>query len=123
MQKMIWIALLAVSAPVAAQSSAAPQPAEQQPVPSHGTVIFSRSDDQPASPTEHDVEAAASLIALSDSQRDAVTFTKYALDVHLTPAGSALAVHARMTVRNDSDVPLPYLPLRSRRHCNGRALR
>jgi hypothetical protein len=115
MKKVIWIALLAVSAPVVAQSSATPQtappPAEQQSAPSHGTVIFSRSDDQPASPTEHDVVAAASLIALSDSQRDAVTFTKYALDVHLTPADAALDVHARMTLRNDSDTPLPYLPL------------
>lgn len=114
MQKIIWIALFAISAPVVAQSPAAPQPAVQQPAqspPTHGTVIFSRSGDQPVSPTEHDVLAAASLIALNDSQRDAVTFTKYALDVQLTPADSTLAVQARMTLRNDGEVPLPYLPL------------
>jgi hypothetical protein len=99
---------------VRAQSSATPQSA---PPPTHGTVIFSRSADQaadpdkPASVTAHDVVAAAALIALNDSQRDAITFTRYALDVQLTPADSTLAVQARMTVRNDGATPLPYLPL------------
>jgi hypothetical protein len=108
------ILLLTICAvPAVARAQSAPQ----QPVPSHGTVIFSRSDDpsadsaQPASVTAHDVVAAAALIALNDSQRDAVTFMRYALDVQLSPAESTLAVHARMTLRNDSDTPLPYLPL------------
>ena len=113
-----WFFLLTLCAvPVAgyAQSSPGPQSATQPP--SHGTVVFSRSDDhpadsaQPATVTAHDVVAAAALIALNDSQRDAVTFTRYELDVHLSPPDSTLAVHAHMTVRNDSDTPLPYLPL------------
>jgi len=101
----------AAGAPVVAQD------APQNPVTpaSHGTVIFSRSDDQaPATtpmPTGHDVVAAAATMALTDEQRDAVTITRYALDVHLTPADQAIAVHARMMLRNDSTTPLQYLPL------------
>jgi hypothetical protein len=112
MKRAVWIALFAVTMSACAQDAAAP--------PSHGTVIFSRSNDsadttaspdQAASPAPHDVVAAAVPVALSDSQRDAVTFTRYALDVHLVPADSTIAVHARMTLRNDSETPLPYLPL------------
>jgi len=103
-------------APVVAQDAATPSapsaPAQSQ---SHGTVIFSRSDEQTATtvptPTAHDVVAAAAVMALTDTQRDAVTFTRYALDVHLAPAEQSIAVHAQLTLRNDSTTPLPYLPL------------
>ncbi|HXB62194.1 MAG TPA: M1 family aminopeptidase [Acidobacteriaceae bacterium] len=110
MKKAVWITLFAVSMAACAQDAAAPPS-------THGTVIFSRGNDssvapdQNATPTAHDVVAAIALTALEDSQRDAVTFTRYALDVHLAPADSTLAVHARMTVRNDGTAPLPYLPL------------
>ncbi len=86
MKKTVCMALFAVSISACAQNAAAP--VSQQP-PTHGKVIFSRSDDasatqdQSADPTAHDVVAAIALSALTDSQRDAVTVTHYALDVHL----------------------------------------
>jgi len=111
---VVGVAAVQVIAQDAQQPPASVQPEQPQ---THGTVIFSRSDDQTATPapvpmpTSHDVLAAAAMIALSDVQRDAVTFTRYSLDVQMTPADSAIAVHARMTLRNDSALPLPYLPL------------
>ena len=48
---------------------------------------------------------------LSDGERAALTFTAYDLDVRLTPATSHIAGRARVTVRNDSAVPLSRLAL------------
>ncbi len=83
------------------------------PPPPHGTVIFQRNDTQTTTPTPtgHEVLNAVALTALTDAQRDAVTFTRYALDMQMTPAEATIAVHARMTLRNDSAEPLPYLAL------------
>ena len=47
----------------------------------------------------------------TDVERDAVTFTAYNLDIHLMPKEQSLAVHARVTVRNDGQQPLAVIPL------------
>jgi hypothetical protein len=46
-----------------------------------------------------------------DAERDALTFTAYDLDVHLTPASAGISVRAGLTVRNDAAVPLHQLVL------------
>ncbi len=53
----------------------------------------------------------AKVPELTDSERDAITFTSYALDVHVTPADAMLAVRAKVTLRNESDAPLAHLAL------------
>ena len=49
--------------------------------------------------------------ALSDQEREAVTFTRYDFDVHLRPVESRLSVVARLQLRNDGAVPLRRLAL------------
>ena len=48
-------------------------------------------------------------VAVTDAERSSLTFTAYDLDVHLIPAKTSLAVHARFTVRNSGGVPLKRL--------------
>src|ERR1700722_5374625 len=72
------------------------------------TVVFSRSD------TDSDTPAKAApvtpAIAVSDAERGAITFLSYDLDVHLQPREHAMAVRARVQLRNDSSAPLNRLP-------------
>ena len=49
--------------------------------------------------------------ALNDAERDAITFTRYDLDVHLKPEESLLSVVARLQVRNDGAAPLTRMAL------------
>jgi hypothetical protein len=46
-----------------------------------------------------------------DVERQAVTFTAFDLDVHLSPAAQQIAVRALLTVRNDGKTPLARIPL------------
>jgi hypothetical protein len=94
--------------PAAANPGTAPQEAPR------GQVIFSRSTDEngetttqagPASP-----QVGAAPIA-QDSERQAVTFTGFDLDVHLRLEVHQIAVRALLTVRNDGKAPLARIPL------------
>ena len=49
--------------------------------------------------------------AATDAERQAITFLSYDLDVHLQPREHAMAVRARVLLRNDSGSPLHRLPL------------
>ena len=100
----VALCLSMLAAPLCAQTDS--QPAAQ----SHGTVIFSRSDTQDSTATAAPA-IAAPVPALTDSERDALIFLRYSLDVHLTPADNIIAVHACLVVRNDSAAPLAHLPL------------
>jgi hypothetical protein len=51
------------------------------------------------------------VVAVTDEERDAVTFVGYDLDVHLAPARAGIAVHAGLGVRNDGKAPLTRLAL------------
>jgi len=99
-----------ISLPLAAQQQPVPQPAPANAPLSHGAVIFSRSDDQEAA-AQTAVAAPTKVPDLTDGERDAITVTTYALDAHITPADAALAMRARMTLRNDGDTPLAHLAL------------
>jgi hypothetical protein len=78
-----------------------------------GTVIFSRSvDDSGNSPVAASpAKASTESTAATDAERQAITFLSYDLDVHLRPGEHAMAVRARVVVRNDSDNPLLRLPM------------
>lgn len=77
----------------------------------HGTVLFNR--DQDTSPDEKKPAAAASqsIETVTDAERSSLVFSAYDLDVHLAPATSQMAVHAKVTVRNSGTVPLARLAL------------
>jgi hypothetical protein len=117
-------------APQAIQPQSAPAPTPQaQPdqsaatpssdaAPPPGKVLFSRDansppDSQPpaAQPAPTSASPSDLSLAVTDSERSALTFTAYDLDVHLTPASSGISVRAQLTVRNDSAAPLPRLVL------------
>ena len=93
----------------AQQTAPSPEPATQHP----GTVIFSRSLDSTPSepPPAATTRPPAAADAVTDAERQAITFLAYDLDVHLQPREHAMAVRAQITLRNDSAIPLRRLPL------------
>jgi len=100
----------------AAQTTPSTPPAlETQP--SKGQVVFSRSTDEngetttQTGPTATPAAAAGELAPPQDVERQAVTFTAFDLDVHLSPAAQQIAVRALLTVRNDGKTPLARIPL------------
>ena len=111
----------AAAFPAAPQTTpAAPQNQPQQEEPHHGQVIFSRSTDengqttttvgpgaQLPTPSGQSVDAPTA----SDAEREALTFTEFNMDVHLSTAEHEIAVRALITVRNDSKAPLAHIPL------------
>ncbi len=97
----------------AQEASSPPVVPSQIPAEHPGTVILSRSVDDsgstpagvPATPKAKPAEAA------TDPERQAITFLSYDLDVHLRPTEHAMAVRARVLLRNDSSSALHRLPL------------
>src|SRR5580692_12447879 len=106
--RYLWFAAVAAGLITGAGAQQAPQPADV-PAEHAGTVIFSRSVEDstaPAKPAATPAEAHA-----TDAERQAITFLTYDLDVHLQPREHAMAVRARVQVRNDSGAPLNRLAL------------
>ncbi|HXP11375.1 MAG TPA: hypothetical protein VN828_22920, partial [Acidobacteriaceae bacterium] len=89
----------------AQQTSSPPEVPVEHP----GKVIFSRSLDQNGTPEKSAAPPAGT--PATDAERQAVTFLAYDLDVHLQPREHAMAVRARLQIRNDSDAPLSRLAL------------
>ena len=115
---IVYAALCLAACQCAAQTT---PPAQQQTTPPDqphkGKVIFSRSTDEngqtttTAQPTSQPATQTLPSPSTSDFERQAVTFTAFDLDVHLTPADQQLAVRASLTVRNDGKSPLSRIPL------------
>jgi hypothetical protein len=106
--KYLWFAAVAAGLVTCAGAQQASPPAEV-PAEHPGTVIFSRSVEDntaPVKPAAPTAEAHA-----TDAERQAFTFLTYDLDVHLQPREHAMAVRARIVVRNDSSTPLDRLAL------------
>ncbi len=94
---------------------------------SNPRVIFSRSIDDP---TANNVPAASPAPAkqvaaapATNAERQAITFLSYDLDVRLQPDRHAIAVRARMVLRNDGEQPLRRLPLQVSSSLNWIAVR
>ncbi len=106
--KYLWFAAIAAGLATCAGAQQGP-PAAEVPAEHPGTVIFSRSVEDnptPAKPAAPTGEAHA-----NDAERKAITFLSYNLDVHLQPREHAMAVRARIVLRNDSSSPLDRLAL------------
>ena len=86
----------------------------QQPA---GQVIFSRSTDERGQTTTRGQSAtrpAAQMAAApsaEDTERQAITFTDFDLDVRLHSSTQQIAVRALVAVRNDGKTPLARIPL------------
>lgn len=93
----------------AQQTPAQNQGQDGQLPPPRGKVLFSRSSGDAQQPEAKEQQSAE--VKLSDAERSALTFTAYDLDVHLMLKDHAIAVRARVTVRNDGAQPLARLPL------------
>jgi hypothetical protein len=114
------VALLACCA-LAQETSAPATPPEVSP--DHApTVIFSRSVEEGGSAPVAGSKTAAPKAAAgaspapaaaspSDAERLAITYLSYDLDVRLQPREHAMAVRARMVLRNDSGSPVQRLAL------------
>jgi hypothetical protein len=74
-----------------------------------GTVLFSTDKGEPTQASRSGT--AAKLPDITAEQRSAPTFTRYDLDVHLTPATAQIAVRSKLELRNDGAEPLSFLPL------------
>jgi hypothetical protein len=131
-----FVAMAGWSLPSAAQPPM-PQPTETQsdqpralpagPTTPGATVTFSRQlqldPDAPAQP-ETPVASKSAVpndlkdelkdgdpLKVTDAEREALPFTAYDLDVHLTPASAGISARAGLTVHNDSTAPLGRLVL------------
>jgi hypothetical protein len=60
---------------------------------------------------------------VDDSERQAVTFTAFDMDVHLRPEMHQIAVRAQLTVRNDGKAPLAHVPLQLSSQLNWERIR
>ncbi len=105
------------------QLPAAPSEPPQPSLPG-GKIIFSRDADAPNSqpsslpdsqpapqPAEPQKPVQTDPLAVTDAERNSLTFTAYDLDIHLTPASAAMSAHAILTLRNDGAAPLSRLVL------------
>ena len=92
---------------------------DQQP---KGKVIFSRSIDEngeiksdspgaPQTAAAPKAQSAPPQVAAEDTERQAVTFTDFDMDVHLRTAEQHIAIRALVTLRNDGKAPLARIPL------------
>jgi hypothetical protein len=110
----------AAPATVPDQATPAAQQAEPASSPETGSspkgkVIFSRSTDENGETTTQAGPANAPQMAPAptavDTEREAVTFTDFDLDVHLRTGAHQIAVRALLTVRNDGKADLNRVPL------------
>jgi hypothetical protein len=106
--RYLWFAAVAAGLITGAGAQQAPQPADV-PAEHPGTVIFSRSVEDSTAPVKP--AAPTAEVRATDAERQAITFLTYDLDVHLQPREHAMAVRARVLVRNDSSSPLSRLAL------------
>lgn len=99
MRCLICLLLFAIVSGLAAQDTQS----------QHGTVLFSRDQSSTSAKKAEAPVEKEPAVAVTDAERNSLTFTAYDLDVHLTPAQAGLAVHARFTVRNSGASPLTRL--------------
>jgi hypothetical protein len=115
-----------------AQTPASPSPPPNQDTapPPHNPnskVIFSRSTDENGETTTqagpgHAPQMLKAPIA-DDSERQAVTYTAFDMDVHLRPDAHQIAVRAQLSVRNDGKTPLVHVPLQLSSQLNWERIR
>jgi hypothetical protein len=111
--KYLWLAAVAaVLSTCAGAQQATPAGTAPAEVPAEapGKVILSRSIEEGAPPAKPSVVQPPGAPA-TDAERQAITFLAYDLDVHLQPREHAMAVRARIQLRNDSGNPLSRLAL------------
>ena len=106
--RYLWFAAVAAGLITGARAQQSPPPADV-PAQHPGTVIFSRSVEDSTAPAKP--AAPTAEVRATDAERQAITFLTYDLDVHLQPREHAMAVRARVLVRNDSSGPLSRLAL------------
>lgn len=95
----------------AAQQQSAPAPDKNPATPTNpnATVLFSRSDDQTPAPTATPAQNVTAKV--TDTERAAITFTAYDLDIHLALRDHSLSARAQVQIRNDGAEPLSIIPL------------
>jgi hypothetical protein len=115
---LVGVGAVAQAAQAAGTDAQTPEQATPAATPPKGKVLFSRDADAAtegvpaeAAPANAAAVAREDSDGVTDPERDAVTFTAYDLDVHLTPASAGISVRAGLTVRNDGTVPLKRLAL------------
>jgi hypothetical protein len=92
----------------AQQQQPAPAPAKN----SNTTVLFSRSDDQTPAPSATTTAPEQNVTEkVTDTERDAITFTSYDLDIHLALRDHTLSARAQVRIRNDGAQSLNVVPL------------
>ncbi len=106
--RYLWFAAVAAGLVACAGAQQASPPAEV-PAEHPGKIIFSRSVEDDRAPVKPAAPAVG--VQATDAERQAITFLSYDLDIHLQPREHAMAVRARIVVRNDSSSPLDRLAL------------
>ena len=138
MKFLYALALSAAALPpcLISQTSPAPQTPPTTQAPSqngpdsqnpNGKVIFSRSIDENGETTTQVGPAKTPPMVTTpiadDSERQAIRFTSFDMDVHLRPEVHQIAVRAQLTVRNDGKTPLAHIPLQLSSQLNWERIR
>jgi hypothetical protein len=98
--------ILALSAVAMGQTPPPQTPDQSAP---RGKILFSRDQDSPVDKKAAKPSTAQPAVAVTDEERNSLTFTAYDLDVHLAPPQSHLAIHAGFAVKNSGKQPLTRL--------------
>lgn len=101
---LLTIVLIGV---IAGAQQAAPAQANPQ---EHRKTVHSRNEETPV-PVVAQQQIKPDAVTATDAERSAVLITSFDLDVRLLPMQDALNVRARITVTNDSALPLGKIPL------------
>ena len=101
----------ALAAPVFPQQPAPTTPAQPAPTEPAQAEPTTPAQAEPTKPAQAEPTPAQAAAALKDAEREAITVTRYDLDLHLTPAESRLSAVARLSLRNDGKLPLSHIAL------------
>lgn len=107
-------ALAATVFPAITPAAAAQHAAHSQSQ-SQSQVLFHRDEDQAAANAAQGGKPGRTpqqaIEAITNDERSAICVTAWDLDLHLVPASSHLAAHARFTIRNISAAPISQFTL------------
>lgn len=93
-----------------AAAKAQEQPHTQLATPQHRQIVHSRNEDTPQ-PTTAPEQTKPNAVTATDAERSAVFITSFDLELRLLPLQNAMNMRAKITVKNDSLIPLGKIPL------------
>lgn len=115
--------LIAALSSISAAQNTNPDKPSSPPPQGKSKVIFERSTDSASQGKDSSPASGNVSVAVTDTERQAVSYANYDLDIRLHPAEQGLAVRALITLRNDGTAPLARIPLQISSSLNWESIR